>query len=59
MQSALSPGNRILMMDRGRVICDVTGEERVKLTIRDLTYKFRQLSGRMPDSDRMLPGVQK
>ena len=54
MQNALDLGNRTLMMDRGRVIYDVTGEERGLLTINDLTDKFRQLSGRALDNDRML-----
>lgn len=54
MQSALSLGSRTLMMDRGRVIYDVTGEERKGLTIADLTDKFRQLSGKVLDNDRML-----
>ena len=58
MQSALDLGNRTLMMDRGRVIYDVTGEERALLTIADLTDKFRQLSGRTLDNDRMLLGVK-
>ena len=59
MQSALDLGNRTLMMDRGKVIYDVTGEERSRLTIGDLTDKFRQLSGRMLDNDRMLLGIDK
>jgi putative ABC transport system ATP-binding protein len=54
MQSALDLGNRTLMMDRGKVIYDVTGKERASLTINDLTDKFRQLSGRALDNDRML-----
>lgn len=58
MQSALELGNRTLMMDRGRVIYDVTGEERSRLTIADLTDKFRQASGRALDNDRMLLGVE-
>ena len=57
MQSALELGNRTLMMDRGRIIYDVSGEERSKLTIHDLTDKFRQASGRDLDNDRMLLGV--
>ncbi len=57
MQSALDLGNRTLMMDQGRVIYDVTGEERRSLTIRDLTDKFRQASGRALDNDRMLLGI--
>ena len=54
MQSALDLGNRTLMMDRGRIIYDVTGEERAGLTVKDLTDKFRQASGRALDNDRML-----
>jgi len=54
MQSALDLGNRTLMMDRGRIIYDVTGEERAGLTVNDLTEKFRQLSGKALDNDRML-----
>ena len=57
MQSALDLGNRTLMMDQGKVIYDVTGEEREQLTIRDLTEKFRQASGKELDNDRMLLGV--
>ena len=56
MQSALDLGNRTLMMDRGRVIYDVTGEERAKLTVHDLTEKFRERSGRELNNDRMLLG---
>ena len=59
MQSALDLGNRTLMMDRGHIIYDVTGEERNRLTIGDLTDKFRQLSGRALDNDRMLLGIDK
>ena len=43
--------------NRGKVIYDVTGAERSSLTIEDLTDKFRQLSGRALDNDRMLLGV--
>ncbi len=57
MQSALDLGNRTLMMDQGRVIYDVTGEERASLTVSDLTDKFRQASGRALDNDRMLLGI--
>lgn len=59
MQSALDLGNRTLMMDRGRVIYDVTGEERAGLTVSDLTDRFRRLSGRALDNDRMLLGHEK
>ena len=57
MQSALDLGNRTLMMDRGRIIYDVTGSERSSLTVADLTEKFREKSGRELNTDRMLLGL--
>ena len=58
MQSALDLGNRTLMMHQGRVIFDTSGEERASLTVRDLTDRFRQASGRALDNDRMLLSEQ-
>lgn len=54
MQSALELGNRTIMMDRGRIIFDVSGEERMKLTISDLLDRFKEASGKVLDNDRML-----
>ena len=56
MQSALDLGNRTLMMDRGRIILDVEGEERSHLTVNDLTERFKALNGRDLTNDRMLLG---
>ena len=56
MQSALDLGNRTLMMDRGKAIYDVSGEERAKLSVSDLTEKFHERSGRALNNDRMLLG---
>ena len=54
MQSALDLGNRTLMMHQGRIILDVSGEERKGLTVEDLLERFRHLSGAKLDNDRML-----
>lgn len=54
MQSALELGNRTVMMDRGKIIFDTKGEERSKLSVSDLTEKFREHSGKALDNDRML-----
>lgn len=54
MESALSLGNRTIMMDRGRVIFDCKGKERNGLTVSDLLDKFKEVSGRNLDNDRML-----
>ncbi|MBQ9393138.1 MAG: ATP-binding cassette domain-containing protein [Oscillospiraceae bacterium] len=57
MTSALELGSRTVMMDRGRIIFDVSGAQRAGLTVPDLLEKFRQLSGRALDNDRMLLGT--
>ena len=54
MQTALELGNRTLMMDGGRVIFDIEGEERAKLRVSDLLVRFREASGRALDNDRMM-----
>jgi len=41
MQQALTMGNRTLMMDDGRIVFDVEGEERSRMTVPDLLEKFR------------------
>ena len=54
MQSALELGNRTIMMNRGKIIYDVEGEERKRLTVRDLLEKFHEAAGKELDNDRML-----
>ena len=57
MQSALKLGNRTIMMNAGRIIYDVSGEEREGLTVSDLLERFRETSGKALDNDRMLLGL--
>ena len=54
MQQALDMGNRTIMMNAGKIIYDVTGEERKSLTVDDLLKKFKEVSGAALDNDRML-----
>mgnify|MGYP002854844717 CR=1 FL=1 len=54
MQSALSMGNRTLMMEGGRVILDISGSERDGMSVEDLLKMFRTRSGHSLDNDRML-----
>ena len=54
MRDALRCGNRLIMLHNGRVIIDVEGEEKSRLTIPDLLKMFEQASGDMLDSDRLL-----
>jgi putative tryptophan/tyrosine transport system ATP-binding protein len=50
LQQALQYGNRTVMLHEGRVIYDVSGEERSKLTVNDLLNQF----GSSMDDDRLL-----
>jgi putative ABC transport system ATP-binding protein len=54
MQQALDLGNRTLMMDGGRIVFDTQGEERAKMTVRDLLEKFSVNAGRQFNNDRIL-----
>ena len=54
MQSALELGNRTVMMERGRIVMDVSGEKRSSLTVQDLLDGFREVSGKSLSNDRML-----
>lgn len=56
MQTALDLGNRTLMMDHGRIVYDVRGDERSKLTVDDLLVLFREAIGKNLDNDRMMLG---
>ena len=54
MQQALELGNRTLMMDHGRIVLDLRGEERKRMTVEDLLLRFREQVGKNLDNDRML-----
>ena len=54
MKDAITHGNRLIMMHEGRVIYDVSGEEKKKLTVDDLLKKFADLSGEEFANDRAL-----
>lgn len=54
MQDAISHGNRLIMMNSGKIILDISGEEKSKLTIEVLLDKFREISGTQFANDRTL-----
>ncbi len=59
MNQALELGNRTLMMDSGRIIFDVEGEDRSKMTVEDLLQKFQVGTGQKFDNDRILLSTAK
>ena len=56
MKDAIVHGNRLIMMCDGRVILDIKGEEKAKLTVDDLLQKFSVASGSEFVNDRALLG---
>jgi len=44
MRDAIEHGNRLVMMKDGKIIFDIAGEEKKKLTVEDLLAKFRTAS---------------
>ena len=47
MKQAIEYGNRLIMMHEGRVVVDIGGEEKKRLTVHDLLEKFEVSSDRM------------
>ena len=56
MQQALELGNRTLMMDHGRIVLDLSGDERSGMTMDTLLQRFKESVGKALDNDRMLLG---
>ena len=54
MADAIRVGNRLIMMHEGRVVVDVKGEEKKKLTIEQLLQMFEASSGAQMTSDKVM-----
>ena len=54
MSDAIKHGNRLIMMNEGKIILDISGEEKKKLTKQMLMDKFAELSGSQVESDQVL-----
>ena len=54
MKDAIAHGNRLIMMDAGHVVLDISGEEKKKLTVFDLLTLFSKASGTEANDDKLL-----
>lgn len=54
MKDAIAHGNRLIMMHEGKIIYDVSGEEKKNLKVSDLLAKFEEVSGGEFANDRMM-----
>lgn len=54
ISSALKLGSRTIMMDSGRIVLDLQGEERAQMTVPLLLERFRETAKKELDNDRIL-----
>ena len=54
MKDAIAHGNRLIMMYEGRIVIDVAGEEKKKLTVHQLLELFSKVSGSDEADDKLL-----
>ena len=54
MKDAIAHGNRLIMMHEGKIIIDVKGEDKKKLTVEDLLAMFAKASGSEFSNDRAM-----
>ena len=54
MKDAIAHGNRLIMLNSGKIILDIAGEEKKNLTVEMLLEQFSKASGSQFASDRAL-----
>ena len=57
MRDAIEHGNRLIMMSEGRIVLDISGEEKKRLTVDSLLARFTRASGEEMLTDRVLIGA--
>ena len=56
MKDAITHGDRLLMLNNGKIILDISGEEKKKLTVETLLEKFEKASGEEFSNDSAILG---
>jgi len=56
MEQAIRLGNRLIMMDKGRIILDIPEERKNNLTVAQLLGEFERISGHQLSDDRIVLG---
>ena len=56
MKDAIAHGNRLIMMNEGKIILDIKGEEKKSLTVEHLLHMFEKVSGEEFASDKAILG---
>jgi putative ABC transport system ATP-binding protein len=56
MEQAIRLGNRLIMMDKGKIILEVNEDRKKDLTVERLLGEFEQISGKKMADDRVVLG---
>ena len=56
MKDAIAHGNRLIMMKDGKIILDISGEEKKNLTVEELLEKFNSVGGEDAVNERIILG---
>lgn len=56
MKDAIVHGNRLIMMNEGKIILDISGDEKKNLTVETLLHKFEEVSGQEFANDKAILG---
>jgi putative ABC transport system ATP-binding protein len=54
MEQAIRLGNRLIMMDKGKIILDIPPERKASITVEQLLGEFEQVSGHKLSDDRIV-----
>src|SRR5699024_12813189 len=56
MQRAVDMGDRLIMMDKGEIVLDVSGEEKSTLTVEGPLREFKRIRGEQLVTDQTILG---
>lgn len=56
MEHAIKMGNRLVMMDKGKIVLDINDSEKTSLTVDELVDMFKHAAHRKFDEDRIMLG---
>jgi putative ABC transport system ATP-binding protein len=56
MKDAIAHGNRLIMMNEGKIILDIRGKEKEQLSVEELLHQFEKVSGQEFASDKAILG---
>lgn len=56
IQAAFNQGNRLIMLHQGKIVVDISGEEKQKLTVMELVNLFQRKNGSETNDNSLIVG---